>query len=83
LGAIEVYSDRGATLYRNFGHKSEPRSTDLRLPSLARHAALLRHFRRCIQDEVTPNPGAAEGVALMEMVDAIYKSARTGRSVGL
>jgi predicted dehydrogenase len=83
MGAIEVYSPQGATLYRHFGQKTEPRATELRPPALTHHAALLRHFRRCIQDEVTPNPGAAEGVALMEMIDAMYKSARTGRSVGL
>jgi predicted dehydrogenase len=83
LGAIEVYSPKGAMLYRNFGPKTEPRATELRPPALTHHAALLRHFRRCIQDEATPNPGAAEGVALMEMIDAMYKSARTGRSVSL
>jgi predicted dehydrogenase len=83
LGAIEVYSPKGATLYRHFGHKADPRPTELRPPALAHHAALLRHFRRCIQDEATPTPGPADGVVLMEMLDALYKSARTGRSVSL
>ena len=83
MGAIEVYSGKGAMLYRGFGQKADPRPTDLKPPAVTSHAAVLRHFRRCIQDGVPPNPGPAEGVALMEMLDAMYKSARTGRSVNL
>lgn len=41
------------------------------------------HFLKCVRDRTRPSPGAEEGVINMEIVDAAYKSARTGRAVSL
>ena len=41
----------------------------------------MRHFRECILGKAQPLIGPAEGVVLMQMIDAVYKSARTGKSV--
>jgi predicted dehydrogenase len=39
------------------------------------------HFVQSIINHQTPNPGAAEGIANMKIVDAAYESARTGKVV--
>lgn len=82
-GALEVYRSDGPALYQKFGVNHEPKETVLKLPKLIHHAALMRHFRQCIQGQATPIIGPADGLKLMQMMDAIYKSAVTGRSVEL
>jgi hypothetical protein len=42
---------------------------------------MMRHFKECIATGVRPIVGAAESQVLMQMMDAIYQSAETGRSV--
>lgn len=79
--AIEVYTPQGATLYRDFDEKGNARPNVLKPPKTIHHAALMRHFRECISSKTTPAPGPAEGVALMRLIDAIYKSSASGRSV--
>jgi predicted dehydrogenase len=41
----------------------------------------MRHFKDCIHGKAKPIIGAREGVMLMQMLDAIYKSSESGRSV--
>jgi hypothetical protein len=53
----------------------------LKLPRLIHHAALMRHLRDCLLGKATPAVGAEQGVVLMQMIDAIYKSAASGKSV--
>jgi predicted dehydrogenase len=80
-GAVEVYTPQGPLLYRNFGPKGEAKETPLKLPKVVLYPAMMRHFRQCIQGAAKPMVGPAEGVSLMQMVDAVYKSAESGRSV--
>jgi len=80
-GAIEVYTPNGAVLYRDFDGKGECRENPLKPPRTIHHTALMRHFKDCIAGRTTPTPGGAEGTALMEMVEGIYKSSATGRSM--
>jgi len=80
-GAVDVYTPSGAILYRNFGPKGESKPTPLKPPKTVLHAALMRHFRECILGKAQPVIGAGEGVQLMAMIDAIYKSSETGKSV--
>ncbi|HEV7299380.1 MAG TPA: Gfo/Idh/MocA family oxidoreductase [Tepidisphaeraceae bacterium] len=78
-GALEIYTPRGPLLYRGF-ERGEPKETTLKLPKTTGHAALLRHFRECISGNAQPVTGAATGVMLMNIIEAIYKSAQTGKS---
>jgi predicted dehydrogenase len=39
----------------------------------------MQHFVDCVLNDKTPDPDATQGVAMMKMLDAIYKSAATGR----
>jgi predicted dehydrogenase len=80
-GALEVYRAGGPALYRSFGPNGEARETPLKLPRLTHHAAMMRHLRECLLGKATPIVGAEQGVTLMAMVDAIYKSAGAGKSV--
>ena len=80
-GAIEVYTPQGPLLFRNFGPKGEAKETPLKLPKLVQYPAMMRHFRNCIVNAQSPTPGAADGVVLMRMIDAIYKSAASRKSV--
>jgi predicted dehydrogenase len=80
-GALEVYRTGGPALYRGFGPKGESKETVLKLPRLIHHAAMMRHLRECLLGKASPAVGANEGVVLMQIVDALYKSAQTGKSV--
>jgi predicted dehydrogenase len=82
-GAIDVYSSGGSVIYRNFNDKGEAKPTSLPPPRVTGHAALMRHFRECILGKSTPMVGGPEGVVLMQMIDAIYRSARTGKSIDM
>jgi predicted dehydrogenase len=80
-GAIEVYTPNGAVLYRDFNGSGECKENPLKPPKSIHHVALMRHFKDCIAGRATANPGGGEGIILMQMVQAIYKSSATGRSV--
>jgi predicted dehydrogenase len=82
-GAIEVYTPRGALLYRQFDAKGQAKEVELKPPKILHHVALMRHFRECIAGKATPSPGVTEGVTLMKMIDAIYKSGESGKSVSI
>ncbi len=82
-GGIEVYTPKGATLYRDFKADGACKENPLKPPRLVHHAALCRHFRECIQGKATPMPGAPEAAMLMAMVEAVYKSSQAGRSVAM
>lgn len=79
-GAIEVYTPNGAVMYRDFKPDGSCKENPLKPPKLTHHAALMRHFKDCIAGRAAPSIGGAEGVALMAMMEAIYRSAETGKS---
>jgi predicted dehydrogenase len=79
-GALEVYTPQGPLLYRNFGPKGEAKETPLKLPKVVHYPAMMRHLKRSVNGEERPVVGPAEGATLMNVLDAIYKSAETGRS---
>jgi predicted dehydrogenase len=80
-GAIDLYTPEGPMLSRKFDEKGTARETPLKLPKVIHYAAMMRHLKRCIAGMETPLPGAREGIALMRMMEGIYKSAEAGRSV--
>ncbi len=82
-GALEVYTPQGAVLYRHFDSKGESKTTLLKPPKTTHHAALMRHFRECIHGKSTPLTGGPQGIMLMEIVEAIYRSNELGKSVNL
>lgn len=47
------------------------------------YEAQLAYFLDCIKTGRQPNPGGAEGLANMQVVDAAYKSAQTGQVIQL
>jgi predicted dehydrogenase len=79
--AVDVYTSTGAVIHRNFDAKGQSSATPLKPPRVVGHAALFRHFKQCIAGETQPQIGAAQGVILMRLIDAIYKSAASGKSV--
>ncbi len=81
LGAVDVYTAKGAVLHRGFDHKGQSKETPLKLPKTTGHAAKMRHFRECILGKTAPVIGPAQGVTLMQMIDALYKSAQSGKSI--
>ncbi|MBC7782949.1 MAG: Gfo/Idh/MocA family oxidoreductase [Burkholderiales bacterium] len=78
-GAIDLYTGQGPVLFRAFDDKGVAKATPLKQPKVAGHTALLRHFKDCIAGKSTPICGAADGVALMECFEMIYKSIGTGK----
>lgn len=79
--AVDVYTASGAVLYRNFDEKGQAKPTPLKPPRVTGHASLMRHFKDCIHGKSPPLIGPREGVILMQMIEAIYKSAQMGKSV--
>ena len=82
-GAVDVYTPHGPTLYRGFAPDGKAKPTHLKLPKATGYVALVRHFRECVLGKAQPQTGPAHGVRLMQMVEAMYKSAATGKSVAL
>lgn len=81
--AIDVYTPNGAVIHRDFDAKGQTKMTLLPPPRVTGHASLMRHFKECIHGKVSPMVGPGEGVMLMQMIDAIYRSAQTGKSVAM
>lgn len=81
--AVEVYTPHGATVYGQFDAKGNSKSIPLKGPKVIGYAALMRHLRDCMLGKATPTVGPVQGVILMQMLDAIYKSAETGKSVSI
>jgi predicted dehydrogenase len=79
-GAIEVYVQGGPVLYRNFSPKGEFKESPLKLPKLVQYAAMMRHFRAAINDGARASPSGSDALVLMQMMDALYKSAESGKS---
>jgi hypothetical protein len=42
---------------------------------------MMRHFKECITTGVRPVVGTPQALVLMQIMDAIYRSAETGRSI--
>jgi predicted dehydrogenase len=82
-GSLDVCTPQGAVLYRDFSARGEAKSTTLKSPKTVNHEALFKHFRQCITTQAMPSPGPQQGVALMEMIDALYRSAESGKSVAI
>ena len=51
------------------------------VPNVNGFAGQTAHFVECIQKQKTPLMSAEQGVQLMQMLDAIYRSATTGKEV--
>jgi predicted dehydrogenase len=47
------------------------------------HELAVAHFVKCLQDGTQPESSGEQGHALMQLIDAIYESARLGREVRL
>jgi predicted dehydrogenase len=82
-GAIEVYTPHGATLYRDFKPNGDGKHNPLKPPKTVQHTAMMRHFKDCIAGRAAPIAGGPEGVTLMQMIQAIYKSNESGKSVSI
>ena len=80
-GAVEVYTPAGPVLYRAAGKSPDMKPTALKQPKVVGHAAMLRQFREAVQGRARAAVDAEQGVVLMQMVEALYRSAETGRSV--
>jgi predicted dehydrogenase len=78
---VEVYTPHGPQLFRNFGPKGDAKETPLKLPKVVHYPAMMRHLKRCMTAGEKPLVGPAEGLTLMSIIDSIYKSAESGKSV--
>lgn len=96
LAATQLYGlDGFASLYPTRIEKltlnnDKPNIDDERLvfphpPALqqSRYDEQLKYFLQCISEDKAPYPGGVEGIADMKVIDAAYKSARTGKVINL
>ncbi len=82
-GALEVYSDAGAVLYRDFDATGKCRAIALKGPQMTHHGAMMRHFKQCMLGKSTPQISAHRAAILMDILKAIYRSAESGKSAGV
>ena len=80
-GAVDVYTPNGAIIYRNFTSKGEATGTPLKPPKVTGHAAMMRHFKQCIEGKVKPAPGPNQGLLVMRLLEGIYRSDVGGKSL--
>jgi glucose-fructose oxidoreductase len=59
------------------------RTKEKEYPKRDQFAPELLYFSRCIQNDEEPEPGGAEGLADMKVIEALYASAEKGRPVEL
>jgi len=78
-GSINTYTPQGAVLYRP-GDGATMKATPLKAPKMIHHGALMRHVRECVLSKCEPTPGPADGVVLMQVIEAMYRSADSGKS---
>jgi predicted dehydrogenase len=50
-------------------------------PSVGGHEAEVRHFVDCIRTDVTPLASAQQGLHVLQILDALYRSAESGQEV--
>ena len=82
-GALEVYTNDGAVLYRDFDPAGNCKAIPLKGPTMIHHGAMMRHFKDCIAGKSTPQIGSDRAATMMEILQAVYKSAESGKSVNL
>lgn len=76
-GAVDVYTPEGATLYR--GDPEKPKATLVKGPKTLHHAALARQLKLLVKENNLLGE-AGRALTLMRMVEAMYKSAKSGKS---
>jgi len=82
-GALEVYTQDGAVLYRDFDQIGKCKAIALKGPKMIHHGAMMRHLKECMLGKGKPQTGAERAAILMEMMQAIYKSMETGKSANV
>ena len=79
-GAIDLYTGQGPLLYRGFDDAGQAKVVELKQPKLAGYGGLLRHFKDVVAGKVPPITTPVDMVRLMQIVEAIYKSAESGKA---
>jgi predicted dehydrogenase len=82
-GALEVYTENGAVLYRDFDAAGSCRPIALKGPKMTHHGAMFRHLKDCMINKTPPQTGCERAAWILGMLHAIYKSAESGKSVNL
>jgi predicted dehydrogenase len=80
-GAVDVYTKQGPVLFRHFNDKGECKAVPLKQPKVMGYPAMLRQFREAVLGKAVPGVDGHQGVLLMQMIESLYKSAETGKSV--
>lgn len=84
-GALELYvanyaTENTLTFYTELGGKAV--TIHPRIPSSdSDHFYAIVEFIKCIKEDLSPSASAADGLMIMEIIDAIYRSAELKREV--
>ncbi|MFZ2098400.1 MAG: Gfo/Idh/MocA family oxidoreductase [Anaerolineales bacterium] len=88
--ATQIYGDKGfgqlfPTYIIDQAGKDDPGFTHPRLEHAPQslYDQQMRYFIECIHEHRTPTPGAIEGWINMKIVDAAYKSSKTGKVIDI
>ncbi len=89
---VNVFGDRGAALFNplrlhkmlhgNFVNVTPPLRSEKNLYKRS-YEIEIDHFVDCVRRNATPVAGAEEALALMRVLDAVYRSAESGKEVRL
>ena len=50
-------------------------------PQIGGHEAEIKHFIECIEQNKQPIATAEQGLHILQILDAVYRSAETGREI--
>jgi len=79
-GAVEVYTAQGLMLYR--GEPGKPKVTALKGPKVTHYPAMMRELKALAGGKVEERMGPARrALGVMQIVEAGYRSVKSGRSV--
>lgn len=69
----------GTKLYRQTSNEAS--RTEIKVDPIDTLADEIKEFARCIRDKSQPETGGSEGLAVVEVMEALYESQRTGKAV--
>ncbi len=86
-GSVELYvanyaTENTLTFYTELGGKPVATRPSVKL-SRSDHEYAIAEFVKCIREDRTPTATAEQGLTIMEIIEAIYQSAATGREVAM
>jgi len=82
-GYIIIDSKKGDTIVYGNKKNSQQKIFDLSQTAINSYHKEILYFKECITSKISPNPGVDDGVQVVKMIEAAYRSSKTKKSITL